>query len=404
MTASPASTFGSRNAGVQSAPEFRLLQLCARSRPAPFPEVSELLSCLDWDRLLTKAIDQGMLPLLWRRLPPNAWEMAPPGIRDRFAEAARRATAQALLLASTLPRILGWLQEAGIAAVPFKGPALAFFLYRDVSLRQMFDLDLLVAARDVPRAQQLLCDHGLLPSFPLPDSAQLEVLRNECESSFDTRDGSYAVELHWQIAPRLYGIDLPSEPLLARSRLVPFERRQVLALAPEDLVLALCAHAAKHAYRRLGWIVDLAECLRVDHQVDWELLLARSREARALRMLAVGLELAAAILEAPVPAGVRASWRRDHHVVAAVACVLRDYMPEAESELRLARHLFHLRLCDGWRQRLRYAAGLFLIPTMAERTRGARYGGASRLARSLGRIFERGCSAATGKAGSAARP
>ncbi len=405
MTANTVHASFSRDATWQSAAEFRLLQLCAQSRLSPESQgsVVELLARLDWDRLLVAAVDQGMLPLLRRRLPPRTWEKAPLAARDHFAEAARRATAQALLLASSLPRILSWLQDAAIVAVPFKGPALAFFLYGDVTLRQMFDLDLLVAARDVPRAQQVLRDHGFSPSFPVPASAEPEMLRNECESSFDSADGSYAVELHWQIAPRLYGINLPAEGLLARSRLVPFERRQVLALAPEDQVVALCAHAAKHAYRKLGWIADLAQCLRVDRELDWDLLRARSHRARARRVLAVGLELAAAILEAPVPAEVRRSWRSERAVVDAAARVRRDYMPEAESEVRLARHLFHLRLCDGWRQRLGYAAGLFLTPTMAERTSGGHYGSAARLAHSLSRIFERGCAAAAGKAGSGAR-
>lgn len=405
MTAGTLSTSLPRDDGRQSAPEFRLLQLCAQSRLAPAPQasVTELLAHIDWHRLLATAVDQGMFPLLWRRLPPSAWETAPAGIHDLFAETARRSTAQALLLSSSLPRILGWLREAGIPAVPFKGPALAFYLYGDASLRQMFDLDLLLAAQDVARARQLLCDHGFSPSFPVPASADPEMLRNECESSLDSCDGSYAVELHWRIAPRLYGIDLPAERLLARSRLVPFERRQVLALAPEDQVLALCVHAAKHAFRRLAWIADLAECLRLDQTLDWDLLLARSRQARARRVLAVGLELAAGLLEAPVPASVRATWRNDGGIVGASAAVRRHYMPEPDSEFRLARHLFHWRLCDGWRQRLRYATGLLLIPTMAERAHGGRYGSVSRLARSLSRIVERGWAAAAGKEGSAAR-
>jgi hypothetical protein len=56
--------------------------------------------------------------------------------------------ARNMKMTAELLRILDALKEAGIKAMPLKGPVLAQQLYGDVALRQFSDLDILVARED----------------------------------------------------------------------------------------------------------------------------------------------------------------------------------------------------------------------------------------------------------------
>ena len=51
-------------------------------------------------------------------------------------------------------------------------------------------------------------------------------------------------------------------------RVVRLEEQEVRTLSAEDLLLALCVHASKHAWMRLGWICDIAGVVR-SQRIDY---------------------------------------------------------------------------------------------------------------------------------------
>jgi hypothetical protein len=64
-----------------------------------------------------------------------------------------------------LVRVLKFFAEAGIPAIPLKGPALAQALHGDSSLRTYVDLDILVPRSMVGRAFDLLRPGGYESEF-----------------------------------------------------------------------------------------------------------------------------------------------------------------------------------------------------------------------------------------------
>jgi hypothetical protein len=66
----------------------------------------------------------------------------------------------------------------------------------------------------------------------------------------------------------------------------------------------LCVHGSKHLWERLIWVCDIAEVIRVHHQMDWDLLMQNASKTGAERMLLVGLLIAHTLLDAPVPASI----------------------------------------------------------------------------------------------------
>jgi hypothetical protein len=75
-------------------------------------------------------------------------------------------------------------------------------------------------------------------------------------------------------------------------------------LAPEDSLLALSLHAAKHLWTRLIWVADIAESLGAPN-LDLPLVIKRAHAAGITRILGVSFWLANHLLSAQIPAAVR---------------------------------------------------------------------------------------------------
>ena len=118
--------------------EHELLLLCTQ---APFDEgslarIEDLLdAAVDWTYLVETSIAHAVTPMLCRAL-----DMVRPALVpvDVLAAAKTRLAENRIhngALTTELLRILDALDNAGISAIPFKGPALAEICYGDSGLR-----------------------------------------------------------------------------------------------------------------------------------------------------------------------------------------------------------------------------------------------------------------------------
>ena len=190
----------------------------------------------------------------------------------------------------------------------------------------------------------------------------------------------YAVELHWAITspclpfdldyqtvePRLGWIDLPA------GTDGPSER--VRALAPEDLLLILCVHGAKHLWERLIWLCDLAELLAATPDLNWENVLEATRTRGVQRMTALGLTLMRDIVGAPLPRRVE-NWISTQPEALRLASRLRRQLlqstPEGDDG-QLAGHdiatdTLLMQTIDRRLDRLGFLWHLATVPTINER-------------------------------------
>lgn len=352
-------------------PEQELARLCARTQlsPAARARLRRLLDeDLDGDYLLRWAARHGVLPLLHRHLQPFS-EVAPPEVTQQLTARAKDTALRNLRRIQELFRVLGRLKEQDIPALPFKGPMLGLLIYGDVALRPFGDLDMLVPKGDLARAEALLLEDG----YRLHDTLTREKVnrRLEVEKSYElVRDG-VIVELHWDFLHPMHGFYLDPEAVWTRTRPVEMGGRHVLALAPEDLVLYLCAHGSKHFWSRLSWVCDVAEALRVyQDTLHWPTLLERAQCLHAQRMLLLGLTLAHTLLEAPLPAAV-ARTAAQNEAVQQLAGLARErlFQPPADAPDRPyddARRLlkdaqFHLLMRERRRDRLPYYCHLLRL-------------------------------------------
>ena len=338
-----------------SSKEFDLLCACAGvelfpGRIARIARAAE--STPDWDALFRQAEFHGVLPLLAYNLTEHARTLSPEVeafLRSTYEENVRRN----LWFANELVRTIGGLDKERVRAVPYKGPVLAASVYGDLALRSFSDLDLLISPDAFDQSKQALQALGYRPSEQLTPPVERFWLKKGYERSFDSSNGKNLLELQWALLPYFYAVDLRLEDLLARSVHTLVGGKKVPCLSPEDSLLVLCLHAAKHLWTRLIWVCDIAETMRTQ-TVDYELLLLRARETGILRIVGVSVWLTKHLLEATVPPAFQEVITADPEVrilgqeFAARLARQATYDLDSSDYFRLIRRLRERRQ-DRWR-------------------------------------------------------
>lgn len=345
-------------------PEAELLLLCVRPSPSP-ADRSRILELLragtDYERLLRLSLGHGLMPRVYRRLSDDFAGEVPAAELARFKEHFQTNAARNLYLTGELLRLLEAFEREGVAAVPYKGPALGSLLDGDVTSQQFADLDIIVRPSDFTRASRLLAARGYAPHFELDGEAEEAAFMRLSYVQLFTRDeGRSSVELHWQVAPRFFARPLLDEGFWQRLRKIPLRGRQVLAPSDEDLLLILAVHGTKDLWERLKWVCGLAVMLESRPDVDWRALIDGAAAKGLRRTLLLGLFLAHDLLGATLHEEVMREVERER-AVAGLARVVREGVFESPPGLA-RRTLFHLRARERWRDRMRYCA-LFAVTT-----------------------------------------
>lgn len=352
----------------QFTPEFLLVLACAAvGKRARLSDDLPALCCapLDWDRVLSLAEHHSVTPLVFQALRPRA-ESVPPAILDELARRYQHNARRNLLFAAELIRILDALEGSGVEVMPYKGPALAQSVYGDLALREFSDLDILVRPSQVQRALAGLAPLGFEPTLQLSPAQQKAYLRVGYEYALDGRAGQNLLEVQWAIVPRFYSVDFNLQALFERSQPGDVAGRPVKILAPEDLLLVLSVHAAKHAWIRLCWLRDIAGVLR-SCELDWEVIQARAHAMGIERILDVSLVLAQMLLGASVPDKFSSS-RPDDPALSSLCDQIMGHMPDSTEYRTESLEYFRLmlRLRERFTDKVRFATRLAFTPGLGE--------------------------------------
>src|SRR4029077_3228300 len=103
---------------------------------------------------------------------------------------------------------------------------------------------------------------------------------------------------------------LPLKNIFERQVRVSIDAHEIPALSPEDELILICIHGAKHFWEKLSHVADVAAFVS-KQELDWGRVKSAVEEVGAERMLCVGLRLAADVLGASLPENVAALSRSD---------------------------------------------------------------------------------------------
>ena len=307
--ARPPSSVHQPSAGAS--PEWKLLLACARTRldEAHRDRMRDLLRRpIDWSQFIAAASRHRVAALAYRHLAVEAAGAIPPDAAVSLEELVRSGGRHSLIHAGRLIELMGLFASAGVAAVPYKGPTLGALAYDNFALRSFVDLDFILPQRDLLPAARLLIAQGL-QAYPDPtaaDQAGFLARFHPGQYAFVSDSRPVQVELHTEKTLRYLPVPLDWEGLRRRLIRVSFGGRHVETFSVEDTLILLCVHGTKHFWERLSWICDIAELVQSPRGVDWGLNQDLARRAGCRRMWLLGLALANRLLDAPLPAEVRA--------------------------------------------------------------------------------------------------
>jgi hypothetical protein len=284
--------------------EIELLRCCAALALSPEREARarELLrEGVEWDALRAAAKSHGLTPLLFRHLSGTLADEVSAEQLERLREVYRQNAVRNLFMTGELSRLLGLFERAGVAALAYKGPALALDAYGDLTLRQFGDLDLLIRRRDLGRVTALLAAEGYEAEFELSGVREAAFQKWWYVQPFRHAGSGIYLEIHWAVAPRFFSFALETEDLLTRSRTLGLGDGEARVPSVQDTLLLLCVHGAKDTWARLEWVAAVAEFVRRHTEIDWRESLRQAQGLGAERILLLGLKLARELSEVELP-------------------------------------------------------------------------------------------------------
>jgi hypothetical protein len=351
--------------------ELRLILSCLRLRPneEEARQIEELSRAkIGWPDFLRWVDRHRVASLVYQNLKRYGGNGVPAAamsaLRYRFESNAHRSLANAV----ELMRLNQLFRKNGIAFIPLKGSVLALQVYGNLAMRYAGDIDLLIAPSQVELADHLLQTsyRPTTPAYGLSPSQGRRLLRLRHHFGYLRNQGKLRVELHWRpiLNQPTHVMDLTR--LHSRASTVTVAGSPLPALSLPDNLLYLCGHGGAHFWQRLFWLVDLAEIMRGNQEINWQYLTTLACEAGLMRQLTLGVILAHELLDVPLPEVIRHYALRDQmiSVSARVACrhILCQQPENPPFSLRFQCHACLFRYKNSFKEKLKFLQDIFAGP------------------------------------------
>ena len=327
--------------------EALLCLLGMRTRGTSLDEFRRM-STADWEYLIRKAATHRVVPLLHHLLKvAGADSHVPAKLARRMREAYLRSATRNLELYHELSKVLGALQDNATSVIVLKGAALAASIYRNIALRPMQDVDILVRSGDIRTADEVVLRLGYENRSYLPISETY----TPWDKHVNYSNGVIRLEIH----PGIYempGLDPWINALQTRVAAV-----DAFILGAEDLLLHLCLHLGHHLrarHTRLIWWCDIIEMLKYrGDELDWDYVVQVARDNQVGAVVERILHVLGEGADGRVPVGVLSQLGSD-----GVDLRMNDLLDLDKALIRLpdiARSLSVISRVPSFRGRMNYS-------------------------------------------------
>jgi len=348
--------------------EEKLLICCARTECSSDVKTridSLINDTLNWRYVVRLAKQHGLLGLLYWHLSTISPQTTPDGVLNAIRDSVFAYTRRNLLLTQELARLIKLLNKNHIDVIPYKGPSLAQEVYGTLALRRFVDLDILIHKRDMGRVKELLLSEGYAPRHQWNAVQETIVLRYGYDYPFTHQSLKIKLEVHWVPFP-VWDLSIDEATLWDNAQHLTLCGVQTLTLGHDDLLLILCAHAAKHCWARLSWICDIAELTNSSRDINWPHTLNRAERLHCKRRVLISLLLAHDLLDARIPESVLNQGQHDEHVLRFVEQIKQCLFQPADDNLIAVTHIANLQMKETRMEKVRLLFKLALIPTLGE--------------------------------------
>jgi hypothetical protein len=239
-----------------------------------------------------------MIPLLYRNLKRIGIEHE---LLGRFRGIHHRAWYENQMALHKLSQLLRTFHEADVPTLILKGAALALLYYKDLGLRPMADLDVLVPVNKAADVIGRLRDAGWRSVEALPRRITEDYLLAVKACNMIRNESDPKLDLHWHVFQECLE---PESDLDLWERSVPVRCGEVAsrALSPADQFLHTCAHAMEwNAIAPMRWVSDAMAVLSAVPDFDWDRVLHQAGRRRLVLTLQSMLPYLRRLVDAPIP-------------------------------------------------------------------------------------------------------
>jgi hypothetical protein len=267
---------------------------------------------MDWEAVKRRADELGLQPLLHKHLSGSSYAPHVPADLQRCLEASyRKHSISNLRVYGQLISILACMNRLEIPIVVLKGAFLARWIYGDIGLRPMNDIDILIRKSDEEVVRDAMISLGYHQDSTVYHTPFHERVRTADDDHLRPfyKPKAQPVEVHVNLFSRLGRGPDEMERVWEKAVLSELDGVRMNLLSPEYQLLYLCTHLYYHLgsdSMALYWFCDLHELINRSghdpvHRIDW------NEFRRLADTLGVGaqtgsvLELLRANWQTPIP-------------------------------------------------------------------------------------------------------
>jgi hypothetical protein len=306
----------------------------------------------DWDKMLQASARFGTTPLLHLSLKPLFSDLnVPAEIKKQLQEIYYLAAVRNTSLYQHLSNLITLFNREEIPVILLKGAHLAEFVYGNLALRPMSDVDLLVRKEDLSRVIRSLMEQGYRAS-------KEDIGASEDHLTPFKKENSLKIDVHFNILRPPFSERFAVADLWARAQVRSLQGIEVRTLCPEDLLFHLCAHAALYHGFSNGIMPFMDISRTIEHyqaELDWDQLLIRCRQWGLSRCLYLMLALTEKLVGLSVPEHILSAIRPDDDgdtIASAEELLFGKVMPVTPN---ISRLFSHEKWPDKWRLFVRRA-------------------------------------------------
>ena len=277
----------------------------------------------------------------------------------RWSEAMMAIDSRLSLYMEQLDRVAAALFEHDIQLVALKNSGIARGIYPMLSGNPMGDIDVLVSKQRFREAHEILTNLGfkLDSRSPLGEET-LEDAEKAGGSEYTillTNGQELWFELQWRpVAGRWINEDQEPSPEELIDHSVEIAGSRVRLLSPNDNLLQVSLHTAKHSYIRAPGFRLHTDVDRIVRrcEIEWEPFVAKVRDLGVCTAVYFSLMLAKKLLKTPIPQGVLEKLKPgalQHWAVMKLIIKGGLFNPDEHKWNRIEYILFNLFLYDNLR-------------------------------------------------------
>lgn len=256
-------------------PEELFILACAKIEPSAeeINRINDLIPQIkNWDYTLKLAIENGMAPLVNNKIPLlDNGSMVPAGVKEKLSQTYLKTLSRNMVLYEHFRQIVTELGKAGIDVIPLKGIYLAEFLYKDIGLRQMSDIDILVRKEDAQKCVTILEGLGYQKGLSLAEMVGLDT--NSLQHLTPMVKQGVSVEIHTKLQGGREKFSVNLDDIWNNSIPSVTAGVSIKALDIHHLLIHIATHLEKHfTTERIqlnGFIDTLSIIENFEKEVDW---------------------------------------------------------------------------------------------------------------------------------------